>query len=52
MQGGVSVKGEDKEGRKGWRGSFYGDCFSCYGQRAERGCEMGVLRLRHGIFWL
>ena len=21
-------------------------------ERAERGCEIGVLRLRHGFFWL
>jgi hypothetical protein len=52
MEGGVSVKGGIRKEGRSWRGAFYGGLFSCYGQRAERGCEIGVLRLRHGFFWL
>jgi hypothetical protein len=36
MQGGVSVKGGDKDGRKGWRGHWTGDCFLAMG-REPRG---------------
>jgi hypothetical protein len=53
MEGGVLVKGGDKDGREGVGGGHStGEVFSCYGQRAERGWEIGVLRLRHRICWL
>jgi hypothetical protein len=47
MQGGVSVKGGIRKEGRSWRGAFdgRGHVFLLW-ERAERGCEIGVLRLR------
>jgi hypothetical protein len=45
------VKGGIRKEGRSWRGGFYGGTVFFYGQRAERGCEIGVLRLRHGFFF-
>jgi hypothetical protein len=45
MQGGVSVKGEDKEGRKGWRGSFYGGLFFLLWAESREGLRDGCAQI-------
>jgi hypothetical protein len=52
MQGGVLVKGGDKDGRKELEGGILRETIFFLWERAERGCEIGVLRLRHKICWL